>query len=141
MTEIRAGRPADLPHLRAVQQALTEPWPELLETAVDGPPPLYVLVEDRPVAYALVVAEQAGVAYVPEFAVHPDEQGRGLGSRLLSWLHEELAENGYAEMRLTVQASDERARGFYREHRFEKIERLADHFESGDGILLGRPLS
>lgn len=136
---IREGRPADLPRLRTIQSALAEPWPELLETATQGPPPLYVICERRPIGYAIVVGEN-GVAYVPELAVHPTEQGRGFGSELLGWLCDHLGEEGYGELRVTVQVDDERVRAFYRDHDFERIERLADHFESGDGLLLARPL-
>ena len=38
------------------------------------------------------------------------------------------------------EASDERARSFYQGHGFERIERLPDNFESGDGLLLARSL-
>jgi ribosomal-protein-alanine N-acetyltransferase len=136
---VREGRPADLPRLRAIQTALAEPWPELLETATEGPPPLYVFEDGQPVGYALVVGEDGGVAYVPEFAVHPDQQGQGYGSQLMEWLCDHLT-GEYDELRLTVEASDERARSFYRNHGFEKRERLEDNFESGDGLLLARPL-
>jgi ribosomal-protein-alanine N-acetyltransferase len=139
MTEVRDGRPADLPRLRAIQSALAEPWPELLETATEGPPALYVITDGQPVGYAIVVGEGGGVAYLPEFAVHPEQQGEGYGSRLMAWLCERLA-GEYDELRLTVEASDERARGFYRSHGFETVERLAENFESGDGLLLARSL-
>jgi ribosomal-protein-alanine N-acetyltransferase len=162
MTRIREGRPADLPRLRAIQSALAEPWPELLETATEGPPPLYVLEDGLPVGYTLVVgesgtdsedadgaeAEESGgedgdgtesIAYVPEFAVHPDQQGQGYGSRLMEWLLDTLADD-YEQVRLSVEASDERARGFYRSHGFADVERLPEHFESGDGLLLARDL-
>ncbi len=136
---IREGRPEDLPQLRAIQTALAEPWPELLATATKGPPPLYVVCADEPVGYAIVIGED-GVAYLPELAVHPDRQGEGFGSRLLAWLRDHLSEEGYEALRLTVQASDERARGFYDSHGFTERERLEDHFESGDGLLLALPL-
>jgi ribosomal-protein-alanine N-acetyltransferase len=141
MTEIRACRPEDLSRLRTIQQqALAEPWPELLETAAHGPPACHVIGDGDPLGYAIVVAEEEGVAYVPELAIHPAEQGQGLGSELLEWLCETLAGTGYTELRLTVQADDERARNFYDHHGFERRERLAGHFESGDGLLLVRPL-
>jgi ribosomal-protein-alanine N-acetyltransferase len=143
--EIRHGEPADLPRLRAIQTAaLAEPWPELLETAVegpDGPPACHVVADGRPLGYALVVGESEGVAYVPELAVHPAEQGQGLGSQLLGWLRERLSAAGYKQLRLTVQAADERARRFYDRHGFQRRERLPDHFESGDGILLWQSLA
>lgn len=141
MTRTREGRPEDLPHLRAIQQAaLAESWPELLETAVDGPPALYVLTDGSLIGYALVVGESDGVAYVPEFAIHPDEQGQGLGSHLMEWLCDRLSTEGYEELRLTARADDERVRSFYRDHGFRQLERLDDHFDSGDGLLLTRPL-
>lgn len=140
MTEIREGRAADLSRLRKIQSdALDEPWPELLETATDGPPPLYVICEGEPVGYAIVVGG-TDAAYVPELAIHPDRQGQGLGSALLAWLGDHLDREGYGELRLTVQASDERARGFYRERGFETVERLTEEFESGDGLVLTRSL-
>jgi len=132
---IREGRPEDLPRLRTIQSTLAEPWPELLETATRGPPLLYVVSEGEPVGYAIVLGED-GVAYVPELAIHPQRQGEGFGSELLAWLRDHLAEEGYAELRLTVQASDERARGFYDDHGFERVDRLDGHFDSGDGLLL-----
>lgn len=141
MTDLREGRPADLPRLRTIQtEALTEPWPELLETATRGPPALFVLTDGRPVGYAIVVAESGGVAYVPELAVHPDRQGQGYGSELLAELRRRLSADGYEELRLTVRASDERARNFYDRHGFRQLERLEEHFENGDGLLLARPL-
>jgi len=136
---IREGDPTDLPRLRTIQSALAEPWPELLETATRGPPPLYVVCEDRPVGYAIVIGED-GVAYVPELAVHPDRQGEGFGSELLTWLRDHLADGGFEELRLTVQATDQRANSFYEQHGFEERDRLADHFDDGDGLLLGLPL-
>lgn len=138
MMAIRTGRPADLPRLRTIQAALTEPWPELLETATEGPPALYVLDDAQPVGYAIVVGD-GGVAYVPEFAIHPDRQGQGYGSRLMAWLCDRLAAE-YEQLRLTVEASDQRAREFYRAQDFERLERLEDNFESGDGLLLARSL-
>jgi ribosomal-protein-alanine N-acetyltransferase len=141
MSEIREGKQTDLPQLREIQTgALAEPWPELLETAAQGQPPLYVITDGRPVGYVIVVAEAEGVAYVPELAIHPENQGQGYGSELLAWLRQHLADDGYRELRLTVQASDERAQRFYDGHGFERLERLTDHFEDGDGLLLGLEL-
>jgi ribosomal-protein-alanine N-acetyltransferase len=136
---VREGRPRDLPRLRAIQSAtLAEPWPELLPAAVEGPPPLYVL-GDPPLAYAAVVTDGESAAYVPEFAVHPDHQRAGHGSRLLAFLRDRLAAEGYAELRLTVRTDDD-ARSFYAHHGFEPLERLEDHFEEGDGLLLALSL-
>ncbi len=141
MPGVREGTPDDLPALRAVQTAtLAEPWPELLETAVHGGPTLLVLEAEDPIGYALVVADGERLAYVPELAVHPDHQGEGNGSRLMAELTTRLASEGYDRVRLTVRAADQRARSFYANRQFTAVERLDDHFESGDGLLLERDL-
>lgn len=138
MTTVRPGRSDDRPELARIQQAaLAEPWPELLETALSGPPPLFVVDDGGPVGYAIVISE-AERAYVPELAVHPDRQREGHGSTLLSALFEEFAT--HAEIRLTVRAVDERTHAFYRDHGFEQVDRIDDHFERGDGLLFARPL-
>lgn len=141
MTGIREGTSADIERLREIQtRALAEPWPELLETACHGPPPLYVLEDGEVVGYVIVLAEKDSVAYVPELAVHPDCQGQGYGSELVSFLFAHLDDEEFTEVRLTVQADDARARGFYDSHGFTEQERLAGHFESSDGLLLARSL-
>lgn len=139
MTDIRAGRSADLSRLHSIQRrTLAESWPELLETAVEGQPPLFVIEDDQPIGYAIAITDTERVVYLPEIAVHPDRQGEGHGSRLLHHLFEEYDE--YQECRLTVEAADERARRFYERHGFELLERLEDNFESGDGLLVAREL-
>ena len=141
MVRIRPGRPGDLDALRRIQaRALVEPWPELLEPATRGTVGLFVAEDEKPVGYAVVLAGPEDVAYVPELAVHPDHQNKGYGSQLLSVLLDHLDREAYSEVRLTVQAGDERARRFYDRHGFEELQRLADHFESGDGLLLSREL-
>lgn len=139
MRTVRRGRPDDLPRLRTIQaQTLAEPWPELLETAVEGQPPVYVVVTDRPVGYAIALTDGQHVVYVPELAVHPDYQRKGHGSALVSHLADAYAE--FDELRLTVAADEDAARQFYEQHGFEQIDRLADNFESGDGLLLAKEL-
>lgn len=138
---VRKAVSADLPRLRQIQAAaLAEPWPALLETAVDGPPPLYVVDDGAVVGYTIVVPDGETVAYAPEFAVHPDAQREGYGSRLLRYLRTELAAAGYQQLRVTVRVSDDGARGFYAASGFERLARLDDHFEDGDGLLLALAL-
>jgi ribosomal-protein-alanine N-acetyltransferase len=139
MSRVRPVEPGDGPAVRRIQsRAIAEPWPALLETALDGSVPLFVLDDGGPVGYAIVVPGRGGVVYVPELAVHPDRQGEGHGSRLLSALCDRFEDHD--EMRLTVRDTDRGARRFYERHDFAPIERVEDHFESGDGLLLSRPL-
>ena len=144
MARIRDGTAEDLQALRAIQAAtLDEPWPELLETALKGSdagPTVVVLETTEPVGYALVVADAEDLAYVPEFAVHPDHQGEGYGSELMAGLCDRLAYAGYGRLRLTVRVTDRRARAFYDQQEFGVVDRLDDHFEAGDGLVLERQL-
>lgn len=139
MATVRPAEPADRDALAEIQRrALAEPWPALLDTALTGPPPLYVVDDGGPVGYATVIPGTEAVAYVPELAVHPERQGEGLGSQLVDALCVEFADHD--ELRVTVRAVDTRARSFYDEHGFERVDTAPDHFESGDGVVLRRPL-
>ncbi|MFB6297225.1 MAG: GNAT family N-acetyltransferase [Salinirussus sp.] len=136
---VRRGQPADLPRLRAIQAAaVAEPWPELLAARQPGPIELFVAVDGRPVGYATVVAP-GGVAYLPELAVAPGRQGEGFGTALLDAVAAAVGAD-HAELRLTVRATDHRVQSFYDDRGFERLDRLPDHFEAGDGYLLRRAL-
>ena len=139
MPHVRPAASADRGAVLAIQRAaIAEPWPALLETALEGPPPLYVVEDGEPVGYAAAIADGDSVAYLPEVAIHPDRQGEGLGSLLLDAIVEEFGD--HEELRVTVRVVDDRARAFYGRHGFEPVEHVADHFEAGDGIILRRPL-
>ena len=148
---VRTGRPGDLPALRAIQvTVLAEPWEELLAVADDGPPVLLVATGATaehahpvtPVGYALAVTDgDDATGYLAELAVEPGSQGEGYGSALLSALVERLRGSGVERLRVTVRVVDERARSFYRDHGFERTERLPDRYESGDGLLLERDVA
>jgi ribosomal-protein-alanine N-acetyltransferase len=155
---IRTARRADLPALRAIQaEALAEPWQELLTVAVDGPPILLVDADPDPVGYALCVASDGSgrqaetdeapadgsgdaTAYLAELAVAAGYRGERRGSALLASLEDRLRASGYERLRLTVRAVDRRAISFYLDRAFERRDRLPDHYETGDGLLLGKPL-
>lgn len=141
MSEIREGRPADLPTLRRIQSTtLAEPSPDVLSAAAEGPLSLYVIVDEEPLGYAIVVSDGESVGYIPEIAVAPAFQGQSYGSQLLSHLITTFASDGFDQLRLTVRADDDRARSFYDDHGFECRERLPDYFETGDGLMLVRAL-
>jgi ribosomal-protein-alanine N-acetyltransferase len=121
--------------------ALPEPWPELLDAALNGFPPLYVALDDEPVGYAIVMPGNEETAYLTELAVDPDEQREGYGSALVEQVSQGQREAGYERLVLTVRVVDEGARAFYRRHGFEVCERLDDEYESGAGLLLARDLT
>lgn len=137
---IREGRPGDWPRLRLIQQVtLDEPWPELLEASLDGPPLVLVVETDRPIGYALVVPDEP-VAYLAEFAIAPDHQGEGFGTRLMKTLLERLANRGVETVRLTARADDEPVYDFYEGHGFSVVDRIPDNYETCDGLVFAREL-
>jgi len=138
---IRTARESDYSRLRAIQSAaLDEPWPELLDVAIDGAPLVLVIdLGNGPIAYTLVVPDHP-IASVAEIAVAPPVQGAGHGSRLLRALLERLRAEGFENVRLTAREDDERVRAFYDWFDFAVADELPDHYEDGDGVLLVRPL-
>lgn len=147
---VREARPEDLPRLRAIQTVtLAEPWPELLTTGVDGPPVCLVYADSEadldpdsdtgPTGYALAVADD-DAGYLAELAVAEGNRGQGQGSALLAALVERLRDRGVGSLRVTVREIDERARSFYESREFVERERLPDHYEDCDGLLLEREL-
>lgn len=136
---VRPARASDLDALARAQQTLAEPSPTLLHGALQNDGPVEVLVAtpddapDDPIGYAMLVPGPEAV-YLPELAVRPKHQGQGHGTALL-----ETVRNRYGEtltLRVTVAVANEGAIRFYERHGFERRSRLADRFDSGDGLLL-----
>ncbi|WP_246984209.1 GNAT family N-acetyltransferase [Halorientalis marina] len=156
---IRPARPADRPRLRAIQTvSLAEPWPELLETAVDGAGVVRVVTApdasgttadtavdaasgdtDQPVGYAVALPKDEA-AYLAEIAVAPAHRRQGHGSHLLGDLLAGFAAEGFERAWLTVRVDDRGARAFYETHDFRVRALLPHHYEDGDGLELVRPL-
>lgn len=142
MVQVTQTTAVDGDRLRKLQQvALPEPWPEILDAALSGFPPLFVALADRPVGYAIVMPGPEETVYLTELAVDPDEQRKGYGSTLVETISENQRATGYERLALTVRVVDEGARAFYQQHDFEVCERLDDEYESGAGLLLARDLT
>lgn len=141
MVEISQTTAVDGDRLRAIQQdALAEPWRDVLDCALGGFPPLYVAVDEQPVGYAIVMPGPEETVYLTELAVDPDEHRQGYGSALLEFLCEDQRTDGYERLALTVRVIDDGARQFYDDHGFTVEEALPDEYEDGDGLLLVREL-
>jgi ribosomal-protein-alanine N-acetyltransferase len=157
---IRPATTADLPAIRSIQQAsLADPWDDLLEAAVEGPPVALVATartrgppntttaghdagspDGQPIAYAIAIPGTEG-AYIAEFAVAPSNRGQGTGSRLMTHLLERLAADDFESVRLTVQVGDRRARSFYDSHGFRARSLVPNHYDDADALEMVRDLS
>lgn len=142
MVKITQATAVDGDRVREIQQrALPEPWPEILDAALGGFPPLFVAVDGEPVGYAIVMPGPEETAYLIEFAVAPGRQREGYGSALLETVIQEQQAEGYERLALTVRAVDDDAMRFYEQHGFETEERLPEEYSSGAGFLFVRDLS
>lgn len=100
----------------AVRRALYEEW-----LAEPGAFALVAETGGRPVGYAVVATRSAEetwattdrVAELQTLAVLPEQRGRGIGTRLVERMHEELAARGVGQFTVSVIASNADAMRFY----------------------------
>ena len=73
-------------------------------------------------------------------AVHPDCQGKGVGTKLLRYVEQVLAERG--ERVLLVETSGlpnfERTRAFYRKHGYDEEARIREFYRAGEDKIIFR---
>ena len=77
----------------------------------------------------LVDTEDAHSLEVERLCVRPDQQGLGIGTAVMEWVHEHAAEHGYREVRLGVRTDLPRNRSFYR--RLGYVESRLHHQPNG----------
>jgi len=132
---IREARTGDSPAIQRLQRRLPEPAPELLDP-VSGGKLLVSVAEgngsESVVGYLLWFPGEP--VYAAEMVVHPEYRDQGRGSRLFRALFGRL-ENGTA-VDLRVAAANEAAVRLYRRLGFERVDRLPDAYESGDGYRM-----
>ncbi len=79
-------------------------------------------------------------AYLELFAIFPDYQGMGLGTKVLTWLERRVAEKT-RNLWIIVSSFNESARAFYRKRGFFEVTKLEDLITVGfDEILLRKNL-
>mgnify|MGYP000687030835 CR=1 FL=1 len=141
MATIRDIRPDDRSRLRRIQESvLSDPSPDVLAAALDGPLFGLVAVESGvAVGYLLAIGGERRV-YVPELAVAESAQREGHGSRLVSTASTRFRNRDFETMRLTARADDEAARHFYEQLGFAMVERLPDNYDNADGIVYEKRL-
>lgn len=156
--EVRPGRPADRPAIRALRSALAHPTEDLLAPAlersgsIDGGPVALVAVpvagtrsgnESDPIGYALVVPgpvdASPAVVTVAELAVAPAARRAGVGTALVEAVAARFGDHD--RLRITTRAADDRARDFYRTLGFEVREELDGYYDGEDAVRLDRPVA
>jgi len=67
--------------------------------------------------------------------VHPDSQGRGVGSQLLERVEGDARDAGYDAIDLVVMADNDDATGFYESRGFERVDGHYDESLDVDGYV------
>lgn len=129
---VRAGRPEDLPALRAILAASPEAAPRPGDASFDGEQWLSAWAEEQCVgfvSYRVVLGE----AEILNLAVAPTHRRQGVASQLLRVLLP-LADVWFLEVR----ASNEAAQRLYLAQGFQPIGRRKRYYSDGEDALLYR---
>lgn len=139
ITSTRPMTVGDVPAVALVERAVfPDPWSENAfreELAAAGR--RYLVVEEggEMVGYGglLVVEEDT---HVTTLAVAPEQQHRGLGTRLMLALAEEALAAGSSHLTLEVRVSNEAAQGLYRRFGFETVGLRRHYYRDEDALIM-----
>lgn len=107
-----------------------------IDNSLNGQFATKVLVYDEGQLSGLVTYKtNENFATIGLIAVAPGRQGQGIGSKLLAYVEEELAENGIFELRIPTQLENERACCFYEKQGYKIIETIQiTHYWRNDTV-------
>lgn len=87
---------------------------------------VYVLPDDAGVRGVLVMEPVDGALFIENVAVHPRDQGHGLGRRLMAYVEARARELGSSEIRLYTNERMTENLAFYARLGFEEVDRRMD---------------
>lgn len=76
------------------------------------------------------------LGHVKDIAVHPDDQGQGIGRALLGRALDALAAQGVRSAKLEVRRTNTAAIGLYREFGFEVLRTLPRYYSDGEDAFV-----
>ncbi|WP_254546163.1 ribosomal protein S18-alanine N-acetyltransferase [Halomarina pelagica] len=138
---IRPAARADLLEIYRIERAVfPQPWPYEAFERFLGEPAFLVAEADRRVA-GYVVADVTpnfgrDIGHVKDFAVHPDYQGRGVGTALLRRALAVVEGRGAGYVKLEVRESNEPAIRLYRRHGFEYRRTVPRYYGNGESAYV-----
>lgn len=139
---IRHAEQADvLSVFRIEKRCFPQPWPFASFERFLDEPGFLVAVDDEGSVLGYVVADVTpnygrDLGHVKDIAVHPDYQGRGIGTRLLTRGLETLAGQGASVVKLEVRESNAGARKLYREFGFDAMRSVPGYYADGEAAVV-----
>ncbi|MCH2041180.1 MAG: ribosomal protein S18-alanine N-acetyltransferase [Saccharospirillaceae bacterium] len=149
---IRPALRSDLDAIMRVEQAAhSHPWAaSIMQRYLEKPDTCWVCEEAGVIQAHSVVSAIAGEAELLTIAVHPDMQGRGLGSKMLNQVIAQAQRHQAEQIFLEVRESNHVGIALYEKAGFCELGRRTNYYpvfdESGkssgreDALLLGLPL-
>lgn len=148
---IRPVKPEDLPALKTVIDANQLFPSDMLDEMIseyfknENSNDLWLTYDDgKPIAIAYCAPERMteGTWNLYLIAVHSDCQGKGIGTSMLHYIEQRLADRG--ERILLVETSGltsfEQTREFYRKCGYEKEARIREFYQAGEDKIVFRKL-
>lgn len=143
--EIRLAAEGDVEAIMALEQgAIAHPWPEedLRRLISDDDKFALVIEGEDGIEGYIGVSVVVGEASVGNLVVRADQRGRGLGTKLVGALIEELRRQGAEVIFLEVEHTNEPAIAVYAKCGFEEYNRRRDYYGAGrDAILMKRAVA
>ena len=136
---IRLAREEDIPGIMALEQgAIAHPWPEEdIRRLITDSDKFALVTEDAGGLTGYIgVSVVVGEASVGNLVVREDMRGKGLGTKLVGDLIEELKTQGAEAIVLEVEDTNTPAVRVYRKCGFEEYNSRRDYYGPGRGALL-----
>ncbi|RLF11348.1 MAG: ribosomal-protein-alanine N-acetyltransferase [Thermoprotei archaeon] len=140
MLQIRVIREEDLKHIYLIEERCfgkeAYPRPLLFWLYHLHRDEFFVAeVKGKVVGYA-VGAVMKGRGHIISIAVDPEHQRKGIGTRLLTALMEQLEKRKVKGFRLEVKVDNEAARRFYEKHGFKQVGFVEGYYRDGTGAVI-----
>lgn len=132
---IRQATESDIDAIMAIERsAHFHPWPEsVLRRYVVKPDTVWVLEQASTVVAYAVNTLVAGEAELLMIAVHPSQQGLGLGRKLMDFLLATLEQSGAQQWFLDVRESNSKAIALYESMGFCQAGRRSRYYPTATG--------
>ncbi len=132
---IRAAQPQDLAAIMHIERrAHAFPWSEqVMQQFLQRPGSAWVLEQQGELVGHAVIRVIAGEGELLTIAIHPEQQGQGLGLKLLQAILQQFAQQGAEQCFLEVRASNHSAIQLYEKLGFACAGVRKDYYPCAQG--------